>query len=77
MAAGLRGGVDPGDIRAMVAEGPSRQERDEYRKLLIESPKTDKPLAPALARHLLPGNGAVGVAMAGLLPRMVSHSTSR
>ena len=68
VAAGLRAGTDPAHIVDTVTRGPSDEERQVYRELAAARKRTYRPLAPGLARHALPGNGGVGIAVAGLLP---------
>lgn len=68
VAAGLRAGTDPAHIVDSVTRGPSDEERQAYREQVAARKRTYRPLAPGLARHALPGNGGVGIAVAGLLP---------
>lgn len=68
VAAALRAGTPPSDIVAAVTRGPSAEERAAYQEEMANRSRSLRPLAPGLVRHVLPGNGGVAVALAGLLP---------
>lgn len=68
VAAALRAGADPALIVAAVNREPTSDERAEMREEMAAARRTLRPLAPGLVRHVLPGKGGAGVAVAGLLP---------
>lgn len=68
VGASLAAGVDVAEIVDAARRGPTEEQRAEFTRLMAERKRTYRPLAPALARSVLPGGTGVGVAVTGLLP---------
>lgn len=68
VAASLAAGTPPEEMVEAIRQGPSEEQRAEFTRLMSERKRSFRPLAPALARNVLPGGTGVGVAVSGLLP---------
>ena len=68
VGASLAAGVDMTEIVDAARRGPTEEQRAEFTRQMTERKRTYRPLAPALARSMLPGGTGVGVAVTGLLP---------
>lgn len=68
IGASLAAGTRIDAILEAVERGPTEDQRAEYMRMMAERKRTYRPLAPSLARSVLPGGTGVGVAVTGLLP---------
>lgn len=68
IAAAERAGIDPDAVVASVTRRPSREEQAAMLADVRAAPKTVRPMAPRLVRHLLPGGGGTVLGLSGLLP---------
>lgn len=68
LAVALRVGVAPDEFVEIVSKPPTQEDREAMLSEMRASKKTIVPLAPHLAREMLPGGRGVTFALAGLLP---------
>lgn len=68
LAATIRAGIDLEDFYRMATQPPTDEQRKAMLAELKAARKTLIPLAPGMARHLLPGGDGATLALAGVLP---------
>ncbi len=68
IAAAERAGTDPESIVDSVMRRPSREDQAAMLADVRAAPKTMRPVAPGLVRHLFPGGGGAVLGLSGLLP---------
>lgn len=69
VAAAARAGASPRSIVAMMAVGPSAEQRERVLAGLRSAPKSLRPLSPAMARRAMRARSNPVMALAGILPR--------
>jgi NTE family protein len=68
IAAAERAGTNPESIVDSVMRRPSREDQAAMLADVRAAPKTMRPVAPGLVRHLFPGGGGAVLGLSGLLP---------